>query len=186
MERSTTRLRTLVAILSHFQEIPGNKALQKLIYLGQMITGKTIWEYKWFHFGPYSSQLQATITQARDMGLIHIENGQSRHFLRLNYQKARQLETMDLPPESVKLLEGIETIATKAKESLKDPKQLELVASLAYLFDESKDIDLAVKELALRKHRYKYDDIKKFQPLIIELSTSFERVNSPNLGRSSM
>ncbi len=178
MERSATQLRTLVTVLSQFPEIPGNKALQKLIYLGQMITGITIWEYKWFHFGPYSSQLQSTITQAQNMGILRIENGKTSYSLKLDYQKAKQLETMELPIESVELLEGIETIVKKTKDSLSDPKKLELVASLAYLFNESNDIELASKELALRKNRYKYEEIKKFQPLLVELSASFKQLNA--------
>ncbi len=180
MERSATQLKTLVTILSYFPEIPGNKALQKLVYLGQMITGRTVWEYKWFHFGPYSPQLQATITQAQEMGLIQIENGQGSYVIKLNNERAKQLEIMELPKDALDLMEGIETLMKKAKDSLNDPKELELVASLAYLFNESNDIELASKELAQRKNRYKYEEIKRVQPLLVELSTSFKHLDSPN------
>jgi uncharacterized protein YwgA len=112
--------------------------LQKLIYILRSANVDFPYNFTWYIYGPYSSEL------TRD-----------------GYAFARSANNMmdDYNP-SLEERRAIDQVG-RASVILKDPDRAELVASFLYLTDRYESQDLAEEQLMIRKPRFSEDHIRQ-------------------------
>lgn len=123
------RLEWLVKITNEIGPIHGNKAFQKIVYFAQHFGVNLHYDFKWSLYGPYSRQLASELTTSVSLGFLSKKKDWRYHLGKM----AKLFKNMkDIEEKEINALK-----ITKQFVKKRSPLQLELLASMHFLWNEA-------------------------------------------------
>ncbi len=174
MPITSNQLALLMKIIDENKVIKTHKSLQKIIYLSQAQAKTSIWQFKWFHFGPFSPTLQTVFHTAVNYKLLKYSLKNGEISINRNNELIELYLGKKLSERELLLLKAIKSTIQKLGDKIcYNPEKLELIASLYYLYKKEGDLEKA-KELlfSLKNNASYHDEIEVISPQIIYLIKS--------------
>ncbi|KAB8127152.1 YwgA family protein [Gracilibacillus oryzae] len=155
----------LVKVIASSAGIVGRKKLQKIIYIMKKL-GYPFEEKYTFHFyGPYSEELSLRMEELTNLGFVSEVKEKKSNYYQYRYQVTEQGEDF-LTHSPVKIPE-VDEIVSNMKE--RSSRFLELVATMLYFDDLSKEeVEAKVQEVK-KKSNYTIEDMQEAWRFIHEL-----------------
>ncbi|SER88744.1 hypothetical protein SAMN04487944_11214 [Gracilibacillus ureilyticus] len=147
----------LVKVIASSAGIVGRKKLQKIIYIMKKL-GYPFEEKYTFHFyGPYSEELTLRMEELTNLGFVSEVKEQKSNYYQYRYQVTEQGE--DFLTHSPVDIPEVEDVVNQLKE--KSSRFLELVATMLYFDDLTKEeVEAKVQEVK-KKSNYTQDDMQE-------------------------
>ncbi len=126
------KMYAVLKALDKFDEIPGRKALQKILYFVNL--KERIFPYQWNSYGPYSEEVKYMMEDMVGNGQISVERkklftGRRFQFNMKIADRGRELlDSIGQKPELDAVMESVHKLM-----SSKRPRMMELLASVHYI-----------------------------------------------------
>ncbi|MFC4402828.1 YwgA family protein [Gracilibacillus xinjiangensis] len=156
----------LVKVIASSAGIVGRKKLQKIIYIMKKL-GYPFEEKYTFHFyGPYSEELSLRMEELTNLGFVSEIKEQKSNYYQYRYQVTEQGE--DFLTHSPAQMPDVDEVVNQMKE--RSSRFLELVATMLYFEDLSKEeVEAKVQEVK-KKSNYTQEDMQEAWQFIHTLS----------------
>jgi uncharacterized protein YwgA len=156
-----------MALFFQSGEVVGRKKLQKIIYIAKKMNIPFSERYKFHMFGPYSEELTLRMEELCNLGFVDEQREDKGNYYQYRYslsdegRKFLGLYELDLP-DAKALVDSLNQQSSRF---------LELVATLLYFEDLSKE-DVTEKVFTLkRKQNYSEEDLEEAYRYLDELRT---------------